>query len=229
MKKVIGYIRVSTREQAESGCSLQAQREKIAAYALLHDLGEVEIIEDAGCSGKDLNRDGVRQLLDACERGEVGHVIVYKLDRLTRKTRDLLFVIEDVFTRHEVGFHSLSENVDTSTAMGKFFLTLMGALAQMQRDLIAERTRDVLQSKKARGEVVGTVPFGFERDGDDLVPVLEELDVIERMQEWQQDGESLRGIARRLNAAEVPTKKGGSWHARTVGYMLRNDLYAEVV
>lgn len=229
MKKVYGYIRVSTREQAETGCSMQAQREKIAAYALLHDLGEVEIIEDGGCSGKDLNRNGVRQLIAACKRGEVEHVIVYKLDRLTRKTRDLLFVIEDIFTKHGVSFHSLTENVDTSTAMGKFFLTLMGALAQMQRDLIAERTRDVLQSKKARGEVVGTVPFGFERDGDNLVPVLEELDVIARMQDWQQDGASLRGIAQRLNDAEVPTKKGGSWHARTVGYMLQNDLYAEVV
>jgi|LSQX01.2.fsa_nt_gb DNA invertase Pin-like site-specific DNA recombinase len=224
--KTIGYTRVSTREQAETGCSLQAQRDKIHAYALLHDLGEVEIIEDAGCTGKDLGRGGARRLIGLCEDRQVAHVIVYKLDRLTRRTRDLLYLVDDVFSANGVAFHSLSESIDTGTAMGTFFLTLMGALAQMQRDLIAERTRDVLHAKKDRGEVVGTVPFGFMRDGDDLLPVPEELQVIVRMRRWQEAGLSLREIARRLNDREVPTKRGGMWHARTVAYMLKNDLYA---
>ena len=226
-RKTIGYSRVSTGEQAEKGSSLPAQREKIAAYAVLHDLGEVEIIEDAGASGKDLGRAGMQELLARCEAGEVGHVIVYKLDRLTRRTRDLLYLVDDVFTANGVHFHSLTESVDTSTALGKFFLTLMGALAQMQRDLIAERTRDVLQSKKARGELVGAVPFGFAlaADGEHLESVPEEFRVLQKMQAWHEGGASLQEIARRLNTQKVPTKKGGRWHARTVAYMLRNDMH----
>jgi site-specific DNA recombinase len=227
--KTIAYIRVSTREQADEGISLQMQREKAAEYARLNDLGEVEAIEDAGYSGKTMNRPGIQRLIELCEAGQVGHVMVYKLDRLTRRTRDLLRLVEEVFPRNGVHLHSLREQVDTSSAMGNFFLTIMGALAEMERRLIGERTSEALQSKRGRGECVGPVPFGFDLadDGERLLPNPGELAVVEQMKAWHSQGASLREIARRLNAERVPTKRehGRRWHASTVRYILSNDLY----
>ena len=93
-KQVVGYTRVSTKEQADSGVSLTAQRAKIKAYATLHDLELVEVIEDAGQSGKSLDRPGMARLLKSVRSRKVKGIIVAKLDRLTRSVRDLGELVE---------------------------------------------------------------------------------------------------------------------------------------
>jgi len=158
--RTVGYIRVSTQEQEKNGISLESQAQKINAYVLLKGLGEVEIISDPGVSGKDLNRAGIQELIERVRAGEANTVIVYKLDRLSRRTQDSLNLIEE-FTRRKVDFHSISENVDTESPTGKFFLTVVSAISQMERDLLGERTADVLEMKKIKGEWVGRVTIGF--------------------------------------------------------------------
>ena len=158
--KAIGYIRVSTEEQAAHGISLDAQRAKIEAYALLKDLELVDIIEDAGKSAKDLKRPGVQQVLEKARRKEIDAIIIVKLDRMFRCTVDALNTAQD-FDRRGVALHSIHESLDTQSAMGKFFFTLTAALAEMERGLIGERTKTALARKKERGEVYGEIPYGF--------------------------------------------------------------------
>lgn len=166
MKKlrVVGYSRVSTLEQSREGVSLANQEHKIKAYAELKDMELLEIIVEEGKSGKTMNRPGLQKIISLINNKQIDGVICYKLDRLTRKTRDLLYLIEDVFSKNNIQFISLNENIDTASASGKFFLTVMGAMAQMERDLISERTIDALQELTRQGRRLGSpdrTPLGF--------------------------------------------------------------------
>lgn len=220
--KAYGYVRVSTEDQAKEGLSIEAQKEKIKAFATLHDLDLVETIVDEGYSGKDLKRPGVQKLLQLTNDETVEAVIVYKLDRLSRKTRDLLKLIEDTFAEGNTRFFSISEQIDTKTAIGKFFLTLMGALAQMERELIAERTKSTLQHKKSKGEHLGQIPYGYRvNEEDKLVRDDEEYKIVRKMRRWKKAGKSYREIARLLNEQGVPTKKeGAKWYHTSVSSIL---------
>ena len=100
--KAVGYIRVSTEEQAREGISLEAQEDKVKKYADLHNLDLVEVIRDEGKSGKDLNREGIQKVISLCKDRSVDHLVVYKMDRLTRRTLDLLTLVEEVFKPNRV-------------------------------------------------------------------------------------------------------------------------------
>jgi len=224
--KTIGYIRVSTEEQAREGISLNVQEVKVKAYAELHNLGPAMIIRDEGKSGKDLNREGIQRIISLIKESQISHLIVYKLDRLTRRTLDLLTLVEEVFKPNDVQFHSITEKIDTSTAQGKFFLTITGAFNQMERDLISERTREALRYKISPGEPVGSPPLGFAANGDKkLHEIKGELEVVQCIKKLKRKRLSLRQIANRLNEQGTPTKRGGSWYAGTVRYILRNGRY----
>ncbi len=225
--KAVGYIRVSTEEQAREGISLEVQEDKVKKYADLHNLDLVEVIRDEGKSGKDLNREGIQKVITLCKDRSVDHLVVYKMDRLTRRTLDLLTLVEEVFKPNRVQFHSISEKVDTSTAQGKFFLTITGAMAQMERDLISERTREALQYKISKGENVGSPPLGFLAEDKKLLRIDGEFKVVSYVKSLKRKKLSLRQIANRLNEQGVSTKRGGSWYAGTVRYILRNGRYKQ--
>jgi len=208
--KAIGYIRVSTEEQAATGISMDAQRAKIEAYALTKDLPLVGIIEDAGKSAKDLRRPGVQKVLDMARRKDVDAVIIVKLDRMFRSTVDALNTAKD-FDRRGVALHSISESLDTQSAMGKFFFTLTAALAEMERGLVGERTRAALARKKERREVYGEVPYGFAVIDGALVSDQEEQDILRRIRHLRAGGMSYQKVADTLNSMGVSAKKGGQW------------------
>lgn len=231
--KAVGYVRVSTQEQAREGVSLEAQKDKIKKYADLHNLELVEVVIDEGRSGKDLNREGIQKIISVCREGKVDHLVVYKMDRLTRRTLDLLTLFEEVFKANKIQFHSISEKVDTSTAQGKFFLTITGAMAQMERDLISERTREALQYKISKGELVGSPPLGFEAVEKELKKNDNELKVVRKVFKLRngyrgKNRLSLRGIARRLNEAGLRTKKDKQFSHKTVSYVLSNPIYSRL-
>lgn len=230
LPRAYGYVRVSTEEQVREGVSLRDQRAKIKAYAELHDLRLVKIFSDEGASGKDLERPGLQQLLELTKDAKDESVVVYKLDRLSRRTRDLLFLIEDVFRQGNTRLLSLTEKIDTNTAMGKFFLTLMAGLAQMERELISERTRSALQFKKQKGERLGTTPLGYRtrKDGA-LVPLPREMATVRRIKNMRRRAMSYGKIADVLNDEDVPTKRGGKWYASTVWYVANNKRYAKAL
>ena len=133
--------------------------------------------------------------------GEADGLLVWKLDRAFRSTTDAL-AVSDKLNKRSRALISICEKLDTSTAIGEFFFSLMASLAQMERKLIGERTKAALQSKKARGERVGQVPFGFHlaADGIHLEKDAREQEIIVLIQRLQTKGHSLRGVARELNA-----------------------------
>ena len=221
MKKAIGYIRVSTSEQALEGISLDNQRAKIKAYCLLNDLELVSIIEDAGKSGKSLNREGMQELLPIIRSKSVDTLIVYKLDRLSRRVLDTLNIIE-ALEKVGITFHSLNERIDTSTAMGRFFLNITASLAQMERDQISERTKDALQMKISNNERAGQIPYGYRlaKDGNALLPIHDEQEAIKVAKELHSQGHSYRSIARELERAGYRPHEG-KWHHQKVRNILK--------
>ena len=222
MVKVVGYVRVSTEEQAEGGVSLDAQRDKIEAYAKLYDCELVEVIEDAGVSAKTLQRPGLRKALRLLRLKSADGLLIAKLDRLTRNVADLAKLITDYFgERPGKVLLSASDQIDTRSAGGRLLLNVLTTVAQWEREVIAERTRDALRHKKAQGIALGQVPLGFERTADGrLIAAPAELEVLERVRTLHQEGLSLRQVAARLTAEGRQTKRGRAWHPTTLARLL---------
>jgi site-specific DNA recombinase len=140
MESAIGYVPVSTLNQAEEGVSLEAQRRKIEAYCDLHDLNLSEIIEDAGISGKTVNgRPGIQMVIDKVKSRKVDNVVVFKLDRLARNLKEAC-EISELMQKKGVALHSISEKIDTGSATGKLFYHILSAMNQWEREVISERT-----------------------------------------------------------------------------------------
>jgi site-specific DNA recombinase len=218
--KAVGYIRVSTDEQAREGVSLENQREKIAAYCSLNDMALVDTITDEGISAKNLNREGMQTLITLVKQSKVDAVIVYKLDRLSRSVKDTIGLIE-LFEKHKVAFHSIVDHIDTKTATGRFFLHIMSSLAQMERELIGERTRDALSHKIVKGERVGHVPYGYilDQDGKTLIDNPRQQEAISLIRELHSKGHSYRVICWKLEVKGYEAKEG-PWHPQKIKNIL---------
>jgi DNA invertase Pin-like site-specific DNA recombinase len=227
--KVVGYVRVSTEEQASSGHSLGAQRSKIVAYAALYDLELVEIVVDDGQSGKTLARPGMERVLSMLKSGEVQAVLVAKLDRLTRSIADWQTLIRHYFSEASgCQLLSVTDSIDTRTAAGRLVLNVLLSVAQWEREAIGERTKDALQHKIRKCERVGRVRYGYvlAEDGKTLVPCEDEQFGIEMMKILAANGHSLRDIADRLNDRGVPTKEGRPWKHSSVKRVLSRVDYS---
>jgi site-specific DNA recombinase len=222
VRHVVGYVRVSTDDQAENGVSLAAQEGRIRAYGVAQAREIDEMVVDAGESAKTLQRPGIARILAGIRGGEIAAVVVLKLDRLTRSTRDLADLLE-LASRYDVALVSLSESLDTSTAAGRMVVQMLGVVAQWEREAIAERTSTALAHKRAKGQVYGPIPFGYRREGDLLVPELVEQGALSEMRRLDSAGASYREIARMLDARGViPRKCGARWYASSVQSVLRS-------
>jgi site-specific DNA recombinase len=208
--KAIGIVRVSTEEQADDGVSVEAQTSKIKAYARLYDIEIVDIVVDAGYSGKNMDRPGLQKALATLKCGEVGGIIVAKLDRLTRNIGDMNTMIVDYFTRGGE-LMSVDDRVDTATASGRLVLNVLMSVYQWERETIVERTKDALRWKNQNGERTGSVPYGYDLadDGVKLIPNPVEQGVIADIRRMKSEGVSLQKICDRLNVSNIPTKKAG--------------------
>ena len=223
--KAVGYIRVSTEEQAEKGVSLGCQKAKIRAYCQLKDMELVAVIEDAGISAKNLNRPGAQTVIEMARENRIDAVIVYKLDRMFRSTEDALKITRR-FDTWGISFHSILETLDTKSAMGKFFFTLTAALAEMERGITAERVKSALSHKRARMEKTGgDVPFGYSlSEKGALSPFASEQRAISLMFELKNKGYSFRAIGRELEIQEYRTKRGNvTWHPQTISSILKSE------
>ena len=223
----IGYIRVSKIEENQQGVSLDAQERNINIYCQLNNLILQSILRDEGESGKDLKREGVRQLIQLVEEKKIQAVIVYKLDRLSRRVIDTLNLIEK-FEEHGVSFHSITEKIDTTTAIGRFFVTVLAAIAQIERDLISERTKAALQFKKLRGDRVGGVPYGYKAIGkirkSKIIKDEDEYKILNIILHAHQSGKSYNSIADNLNQQGVLSRCRGKWYAQTIKSIILHSL-----
>ncbi len=217
--RVIGYVRVSTNEQAENGVSLAAQEQKIRTYCKGNGWQCLEVVRDDGYSAKDLKRPGLQQILDEVPRKtrRFLRIVVTKLDRLTRSVRDLVR-LTDLADKHKVALVSIQEAVDTGTATGQLFRTIVTSISEWERGIIGERTREALDHKRRNGERIGAIPYGFKLagDGKHLVAVRTEGKVLKRIIRERRRGMSYDLIADGLNADRIRTKRGGRWYPATV-------------
>lgn len=217
--KAIGYIRVSTEEQATSGLSLAHQKAKIEAYCLAMDIELVEVIEDAGKSAKNLKRPGIIRALDMIRRKEAAGLVILKLDRLTRSVKDLGSLVE-TFEKTGAALISVQDSINTTTAAGRMVLNILGSVAQWEREAIGERTAAALQVKKGRGEFIGgrKTPYGFDlaADGVTLTPNQKEQEALAILRALRAEGLSYRKIGAELTRRGIPTKNGGEWQAMTI-------------
>jgi DNA invertase Pin-like site-specific DNA recombinase len=218
--KLIGYCRVSSEEQAREGLSLALQAEKIQAYCSLNDYTVVEIITDAGISAKNISgRPGLQKAINMVMSGQADGLVAWKLDRLFRNTVDALSVAQ-MFKEKGKALHSITEKLDTQSAIGEFFFSLMASLAQMERRLTGERTKAVLDGKKNRGEFVGKPRFGYKSAGKSLAIDTTQQRVVQIISDLSSQGLSYRAVAQQLNAQNILTKQSKCWTHKQVSSIM---------
>jgi DNA invertase Pin-like site-specific DNA recombinase len=226
-RKTIGYVRVSTQEQANEGVSLDAQEARIGAYCLAMDWDVSEVIRDAGKSAKSLKRPGMAKVLAGIRDGSIERVIVLKLDRLTRNRRDLDEIIDDC-AKHNVALVSITQVLDTSTPTGRAMIAIQGVFSQLQREQIGENTAEMLAHKRQRRTAYGPTPFGFVRVGKALIPEPTERAALDEAVRMDRSGASYREIAARLTELGVKPHRGKAWYASSVSAILRSKMAQEV-
>lgn len=222
---VYGYIRVSTDQQADAGHSLQAQTTALQDYCNDRKLSPLVLVIDAAVSAsKPLwDRPEGRRLTLApgkpheLKKGDV--VIACKLDRLFRSVLDCAQTI-DKWRKAGIEMHLLDLRLDTSTPTGQMVLSVLSAMGEMERGLVSERNRSIAAHLKAAGKVRGHVPYGYRREGSDLVPDPDQQSTLQQLRAWQAEGIRPAVMARRLNEAGIPGPKGPIWHRATVSVVL---------
>jgi len=212
--KVIGLTRGSTEEQV---CTLAAQTEKIRGFAAAFGHELVDIFEDAGQSGKSLNRPGLQAALEAIRDGRAQGLLVAKLCRLSRSVVDLDTLVRTYFAdtaKYHAALLVVDQHIDTGTAHGRMLLNVLMSINQGERELIAERTRAALQHLKSQGVKLGGV-----RAAATLADPL----TVARVMELRAAGKTLRDIAGALTAEGYDTLRGGKWGAETVRKILARE------
>jgi site-specific DNA recombinase len=219
------YIRVSTEEQAKEGFSIAAQREKLLAYVHSQGWSLVDTYADEGFSAKNTARPALKRLLAEIRNGGIDVVLVYRLDRLTRSVLDLYQLLQE-FERYGVRFKSCTEVYDTTTAIGRLFITLVAALAQWERENLAERVKlGMGQMVRERKRPGGPPPFGYELRQGKLIVHPQEAEVVRRIFRQYLSGRRPGQIAEELNRLGYRGKAGGKWTSGTVSHLLKNHVY----
>ncbi|AQS60191.1 recombinase family protein [Desulforamulus ferrireducens] len=233
MKKAACYIRVSTDEQAEQGISIPAQKSRLLAYCQAQGWEVYDFFIDDGYSGKDLQRPGMQRMLTAAKNKHFNIVLVLKLDRLSRKQRDVLYLLEDIFEPNDIGFKSATESFDTTNAFGKASLGMMAVFAQLERDTIIERVRLAKKESAKQGRFLGgTAPYGYhynhrqKRLEIDPVPA----QIIKWIyQQYREGTHSYSTLAAQLELSGVPGPTNRAWNKQYVRKILTNPVYAGFV
>lgn len=209
--RVVGYIRCSTGEQADSGLGLEAQRKTIQDACSARGWSLSALCEDAGASGKDLRRPGMENALAILDARDADALVVAKLDRLSRSLLDFTGLMERS-RKNGWALVALDLGIDTSSAAGEMIANSVANFAQFERRLIGQRTREALSVRKAQGARLGrprTLPEA----------------VVRRIQRQRETGATLNTIAQALNADGVATAQGGrQWYPATVRKVLIGNL-----
>ena len=225
-KIVALYVRVSTGYQVDKD-SLPFQKKELKAYCkhVLH-LDNIEIFEDAGKSGKNTNRPGFERMMKKVRAGLVSHVIVYKIDRISRNLVDFSLMYDD-FKYNRVTFISLNEQFDTSSAIGEAVLKIILVFAELERKLTSERVKDIMIGRAQNGLWNGArVPYAWDWDEETKFPKHSEVEAVfgRLMYDMYEETRSSCKVRDYLNKNDIPTKRGGEWTSKTVADFIRNPM-----
>ncbi len=211
--RVIGYVRVSTEKQADSGLSLAGQERQLRDECAERGWCLQEVITDKGKSAKTMSRDGIAAALSALRAGEADALMVSKSDRATRSVKDL-YDLMDASAAGGWLLVDLELDFDSADPTGRLIAGMRGVVSQWEREIISKRTKDALAEKKAQGIKLGrpsTVPQAS----------------LERLKSLKAEGLTVRAICERMNAEGMPTATGARWHPTTVQRLLKTQAYSD--
>ena len=221
-KYVVGlYPRVSTEDQFRNGHSLGEQKERMLKLCDYKNYEVYKVYEDAGISAKDMNRPAFQEMIQDIKDGKINKIIVYKLDRLTRSIKDL----EEICTfleENNCSLESMCEDINTSTANGKFFIRMLTILAQLEIERTSERTKFGMIGAVKKGHFVGRAPIGYDKQDKKLVINDIESEVIRRIFDYYIKGMAANSITKLLNEEKVLNRK---WIPTLVDRILSNEIY----
>lgn len=224
MKKACVYTRVSTAEQATEGYSIEEQERMCKAAIESKGWQYVTTYSDPGISGRTMERHGLQNMLTAIRNNEIEAVVIYKLDRLSRKQRDTMTIIEDIFLKNDIALVSLNETLDTTTPWGRAMIGILSSFNQMESENIQMRTEMGRKAKATNGGYAGgKPPIGYKAVDGELVIVPEEAEIVRLVFKLRAEGITLKGIAQELNDRGYRTKKGGEFLHSAIQTILANE------
>jgi DNA invertase Pin-like site-specific DNA recombinase len=226
------YTRVSTEDQAKEGFSLDSQIERLRSYCMARGWQVYKEYVDDGYSGRYTKRPAYQELMDEIDSWDV--LLVLKMDRIHRNSRHFMEMMDEL-RRREKEFVSMTESLDTSTAMGRFVVDIIQRIAQLESEQIGERVYAGMHQKAStplerldpdKSPYLGfNHPFGYDYLDGKLVVNSEEADVVRKIFASYLGGKSMGETAKGLNRLNIPTKRGGKWDKRTISKILKNPLY----
>jgi len=223
-QRVALYARVSTEDQAKEGFSLDAQRDRLHAFCRAQGWTVSKEYVDDGHSGRDVRRPAYQLMMQ--ERDGWDKVLVIKMDRIHRNSRNFMEMMDDL---KEWGkdFVSATESLDTSTAMGRFVMDIIQRIAQLESEQIGERVYMGMAQKHKQGKgLLGfRRPYGYDYVDGTLVVKAEEARTVRRIFREYAEGATIHGIAAKLNDEGVPSQRNRQWSTSGLRYMLRNPVY----
>ena len=227
-KRAAIYVRVSTQYQVDRA-SLPVQRSELVNYAKYAlDIPDFVIFEDAGYSAKNTDRPDYQQMMDRIRTGEFSHLLVWKIDRISRNLLDFAAMYSEL-KQLGVVFVSKNEQFDTSSAMGEAMLKIILVFAELERNMTAERVSAVFLSRANDGIWNGgKVPFGYAYDKQTKTfSILEdEAKTVRLIYALYESSKSLVTVSKALNERGIKTRNGSEWSPTTVHTMLSNPFYS---
>lgn len=233
MQTAAAYLRVSTDEQVEQGISLPAQKSRLLAYCQAQGWTLYDYYMDDGFSGKNLERPAMQKLIEDAQDKKFNAVIVIKLDRLSRRQKDVLYLLEDILEPNCIGFKSVTEPFDTTTPFGKAAIGMMAVFAQLERETIIERVKMAKIEAAKQGRFGGGgVPFGFSYSSDKKLLEIDAryASVVRLIYALYASGiYGIRTLADELNRRKISAPCAAFWYKDTVKKILSNPFYAGYV
>ena len=226
-KKIAGiYIRVSTEDQAREGFSLGEQEKKLRQLCKYKGFEVFKVYKDAGISAKNMkNRPQFQQMIEDMKNGLINYIVAYKLDRVTRSVRDLEVLISTL-EKYQCYLICDRDDVNTSTANGRFFVRMLTVLSQLEIEIVSERTKFGLNGAIKAGHIPGKCPLGYYRAPDKTLKIDNTTkDIVLRIFELYLEGKSYQTIANILNQEKVLYPQVKKWIDSSVNRIINNKIY----
>lgn len=228
--KAVVYVRVSTTEQADHGSSISAQIDKCKSYCNHKNIEIVDIIEELGVSGSIpiYERPGGKKLLQLLNEKKANAIVTIKIDRISRSASDFLESM-DSWDKQGVAIHFIDlggDSVNTKSATGRFLIVIMSAAAELEKNMIRDRTKSTLQFKKSIGQRTGTIPAGYSvaEDGKTLVHNKEEHFIVQIVHSMRKNGEKLDSIKQHLDNLGIRNRLGNSFTVQQISKISKMEL-----
>lgn len=222
MKKVIGYVRVSSEIQKKKNNSIPLQKKKIKEYCSLNDFDLIDVYEDDGVSGMSIDkRNGFKSMVEFMKENKIDGIVVWSLSRLGRKMKDVVEFM-DFLKSNNIGFFSIKENLSNDDKIGSLIMNILSSINEFEVEVIRERIKDVKRNKKENGEVYGRMMYGFDNVNGKMIENKEEKRIIRRVKNFRSRGWSWRKISNRLNDEGIKSKEDKIWYDGSLYNVMKN-------